>query len=69
MLTGMVNASREAVIRLKVRGSNGQEHEYDPLRATIRVTQTMPRALCDASGSVMLCYTVGGGTRQWTKRF
>ena len=29
MLTGIVSARREAILRLTVRGTNGQEHEFD----------------------------------------
>jgi len=31
MIIGVVNANREAIIRLMVRGANGEEHEIDAL--------------------------------------
>ncbi len=68
MITGVVNASQEAVIRLKVRGPNGQEYELDAIIDTgFTGFLTLPAAVIASLGFPFAGYQqviLGDGSTQ-----
>jgi predicted aspartyl protease len=56
MITGMVNANREATIRLVVSGPSGQQQEIEAIIDTgFTGFLTLPPALIQALGLAWLC--------------
>jgi len=60
MITGVVNANREATIRLVVRGPSGQHHEIEAIIDTgFTGFLTLPSALVQVLGLPWLCRQPG----------
>jgi clan AA aspartic protease len=56
MITGVVNADREAIIRLKIKGTNGQEQEIDAVVDTgFNGFLTLPLSIIVALDCAYLC--------------